>query len=111
MPTLFSLRAIALGSLVALMLGFGTGWTVQGWRLDNAVTKQQLLEEQLRNAALQHNLTTIAAVLGLDAKKAAEDDLTLEEIDALAATITKAATDKPALSADTVDGLRKLWDR
>lgn len=104
-------RILAFSVIGALLMGFGGGWTVQGWRLDNAVTKQQLLEEQLKNAALQQNLATIAAVLGVDAKKAAEDDLTLEEIDALSSEIAKAASDKPALSAPTVDGLRNLWDR
>lgn len=111
MFSLITGRILAFSVIGAILIGFGGGWTVQGWRLDNAVTNQKLLEEQLKNAALQQNLATIATVLGVDAKKASEDDLTLEEIDALSTATTKAATDKPALGAATVDGLRNLWDR
>ena len=104
-------RILAGAAVAAFLAGATLGWTVNGWRLDNQVTLVQLAEERLRNAALEDNLRRIRETLIADGKSELKDLQTMEEIDALTAEVVKAATDKPAFSAATVDSLRSLFDK
>lgn len=109
--SLLTMRAAAIAAVIAFGGGTFVGWTVQGWRLNGVSLQDKLNAEVLRNAALEDNLKLIRSTLDADHKAEEVDLQTIEEIDRYGKEAVDAASSKPALSADTVDRLRRAWGK
>lgn len=98
-------------ALLALALAgaFGAGTYVEGLRWSKDKASWTLAQQKATIDAQKKNLTSISKALKTDSAQAILDAQTSEELERIGNEIAATASDKPALSSDSVDRLRKLW--
>lgn len=102
--------AVAVGVTAALVVGFGAGWTVNGWRLSGSINKLQGITETQKQGMDElagANRNCIAGVGGIkDAVREIADDSKARS-DAAAKAMAAAAKDAQVHLAAAKDALNR----
>lgn len=106
----FGWRGVLFGAALAFAAGAYSGHEVTKWYYQVELTKIANKSLTDRNAALEDNLRLIREVLNVDTQSAEIDTATLATLRSKIDETIRNAEGTPALSAPTVDRLRRWWD-